>query len=144
MRASANRIVLLLSLPVLLFAGCDSGATISGQVSFDGQPVEQGWITLLSADGQTAAAGGAIEAGHYHIENVPLGEKVVQVVASPKLIEQPRTIEGMEQQAREISRSGVIPQDVGGIGPNTPGNGVQVEVIEGEQKLDVELQPEAN
>ena len=77
--------------------------------------------------------------GTYRIHNVPPGEKVVQVVASPKLQVQPRTIEGIEQQARQISRNGVIPPSVGGIGPATPGNGVQIEVVQGEQTLDVAL-----
>lgn len=54
---------------LLLFAaGCGGGrANVEGQVTFDGQPVEQGTIVFEPVDGKGAAAGGTIQNGKYRL-----------------------------------------------------------------------------
>jgi hypothetical protein len=48
--------------------GCGSNfATIEGNVTFDGQPVEQGAIVFEPTDRQGAVAGGTIQNGKYRI-----------------------------------------------------------------------------
>ena len=49
-------------------AGCGKGlATVEGNVTFDGQPVEKGTIVFEPADGVGPTGGGAIENGKYRI-----------------------------------------------------------------------------
>lgn len=66
-----------------LFAGgCGSSlATVSGTVTFNGQPVERGVINLTPADGKGAGVGGSIENGAYLLRDVVPGEKIVRLSA---------------------------------------------------------------
>lgn len=74
---------LLLAVGFALAAGCsDSGATVSGQVTYEGEPVKQGYITFAPADGKGPVAGGAITDGRYTVEKLTPGSKLVRVEAS--------------------------------------------------------------
>lgn len=65
-------------------AGCDSGGVkrfdISGDVTFDGQPVAEGNILFLPADTDAGGDGGRIEDGHYTCRVTP-GDKRVRITA---------------------------------------------------------------
>ena len=64
-------------------AGCGpSLARVSGTVTFNGEPVSKGTVTLVPADGRGSASGGLIENGRYAIKKVQPGEKIVQLVAT--------------------------------------------------------------
>jgi hypothetical protein len=69
-------------------AGCGSGlVTVEGDVTFDGQPVEQGTIVFEPADGAGPSAGGSIEAGAYRLSGesgVAPGNKTVRITATRK------------------------------------------------------------
>ncbi len=54
---------------------------VTGSVTFDGEPVEDGAIVFDSADGQSTPVGGAIVDGKYSVE-VPAGRKLVRISAS--------------------------------------------------------------
>ncbi len=63
-------------------SGCGSSVTtVSGKVMFDGQPLANGTINFVPADGATATAGGKIENGTYSVQ-MPPGKKKVQVSAT--------------------------------------------------------------
>lgn len=69
----------------LLFvcSGCgDSLATVSGTVSFNGEPVSRGMISLEPVDGKGPSAGGNVEEGKFLIESVHPGEKIVRISAA--------------------------------------------------------------
>jgi hypothetical protein len=62
-------------------AGCgrNGGLTeISGTVSYDGQPVKQGTITFLPADGKGPTAATPIADGKYSVKVAP-GKKLVKI-----------------------------------------------------------------
>jgi len=66
----------------LLAAGCSPAtSTVSGTVSFNGEPVARGSISLFPTDGKGSPSGGAIENGRYVIKGVRPGEKIVQLTA---------------------------------------------------------------
>ena len=53
-------------------AGCNSGphASVEGNVSYDGEPVDQGGIAFLPLDeGESLRATGTIKEGRYHLDN---------------------------------------------------------------------------
>lgn len=65
--------------------GCSGGqAIVEGQVTFDGQPVEQGTIVFEPVDGTGAVAGGTIQNGKYRLgaeEQLTPGNKLVRIKA---------------------------------------------------------------
>ena len=70
----------LLALACLLIVGCggnDGLIEISGQVRSDGQPVQQGFIALIPADGRGPAAETVVQGGRYRVDVVPGPKKVV-------------------------------------------------------------------
>ena len=82
-------------LSALLLAGCGdkSLVEVSGKVSIDGQPVNDGAISLYPVDGATRTSGGKIQDGRYSFQ-APLGEmkvsiSVPKVVGSKKVYDTP-------------------------------------------------------
>ena len=66
----------------LVLAGCGSGnATVTGRVTFNGEPVNRGSLTLIPVDGKGQPAGGNVENGAFTIKEVLPGEKTVQIMA---------------------------------------------------------------
>jgi len=66
----------------ILVAGCGDGkATVSGRVTFNGEPVSRGAITLIPTDGKGQSVGSQVEGGSYLVRGVLPGEKTVQIIA---------------------------------------------------------------
>jgi len=68
-----------------LIAGCDGGSSdlgdISGAVTYDGKPVEDGAISFIPMDGKSPTAGGTIKDGKYTATKVPVGTTKVSITA---------------------------------------------------------------
>jgi hypothetical protein len=125
----------------VLAAGCGSAVTVSGEVTYDGKPVEDGRITFLPADGKGPSVGGVVTGGRYTVKNVTPGPKVVKVEAV-KQVPFARSSEEMARRAAEArtrgDTSGIIdPADL--IPPDAVGNNAAVEVGKGKQTLDFHL-----
>ena len=72
----------LLAVAVAFLAGCGNGqATVSGKITFNGEPVSRGAITLIPRDGKGQSVGAPVEGGSYLIRDVLPGEKTVQIIA---------------------------------------------------------------
>ncbi len=75
----------LVSIALLTLAGCGSGGlaeySVTGTVTFDGQPVEKGEIRFVSAEAQGAAYAGPIENGKFECK-VTEGKKRVEIAAT--------------------------------------------------------------
>ncbi len=69
-----------------LVVGCGGGGAdtgdISGAVTYDGKPVEDGSITFVAVDGKAPTAGGTIKDGKYTATKVPVGATKVSISAS--------------------------------------------------------------
>jgi hypothetical protein len=84
-------------LAALLAAGCSGGtkmADVTGTVTVDGKPAEQGSISFIPVDGKTPTAGGEIRAGGKYSARVPLGKMKVEIrvprqVGTKKLYDDP-------------------------------------------------------
>lgn len=64
-----------------LAGGCGPGvATVSGEVTVGGRPLEKGVISFVAAEGRAAPATANIENGKYSVTTVP-GNKRVQISA---------------------------------------------------------------
>jgi hypothetical protein len=67
-------------------AGCASGSRfgdVQGEVTLDGQPLAEGVVRFVPADGKTPTASALVEGGRFR-ERVPVGNHRVEI-SSPKL-----------------------------------------------------------
>jgi hypothetical protein len=125
-----------------LLGGCGpSLGTCSGEVTYDGQPVGDGYITFTPADGKGKVAGGPISGGRYAVSGLPPGPKVVRVIAVKK-VNFAATSEEMQRKAAMASKAGdygglVDPADA--IPANAEGNNARVEIAPGDNRLDLHL-----
>ena len=75
-----------LGIMIVGLVGCGDGGPptgdISGKVSYDGKPIEDGAITFLAADGKAPTAGTTIKDGKYTALKVPVGKVKVQITGS--------------------------------------------------------------
>lgn len=72
MNCRAVSLILLTMLGPCLLSGCGNPtATVSGEVTLDGKPLEDGIIVYDPSDGKNTAAQGKIEAGKYSVLTVP-------------------------------------------------------------------------
>jgi hypothetical protein len=62
----------------VLAGGCGSTATVSGEVTVDGKPIDKGVISYVPADDKGAPATAPIENGRYELKTRP-GNKRVQI-----------------------------------------------------------------
>jgi hypothetical protein len=74
----------VLALGLLAVVGCGSGgSTVTGNVTFNGKPVQEGYVNFYPTDGKSAPAGGAIKDGRYSVRNVAPGKNRVEVTSTP-------------------------------------------------------------
>jgi len=129
-----------------LLPGCGpSTATVSGEVTYDGKPVGDGYITFTPADGKGKDAGGSITGGRYQVTGLPPGPKVAKVIAV-KQVNFASSSEEMMRRAAEARKAGshdglVDPADT--IPENAEGNNAQVSLKAGDNKHDLHLKKPA-
>ena len=78
-------------LTLVVASGCGekkNEVQVSGKVTIDGEPIENGVITFIAADGVTPPGGGAIKDGTY-TAMVPPGEKIVTVMGNKLVGQEP-------------------------------------------------------
>jgi len=78
----------LILVALAAFSGCGDGkVVVRGAVKVDGQPIEEGSISLEPADGQGPTTGGIIKEGKYELTGnaaVAPGHKIVRIVGLRK------------------------------------------------------------
>jgi len=86
--AKSGWLVGLLFVALLVSPGCSDGkVVVRGAVNVDGQPIEEGSISLEPADGQGPTTGGLIKGGKYELTGnaaVTPGDKIVRIVGLRK------------------------------------------------------------
>jgi hypothetical protein len=130
----------------LLLAGCGpSLASVSGEVTYEGQPVTNGSITFAPADGKGQVTGATIANGRFTVEKVPPGPKVVKVEAvkdvpfardSAEMAKRAASARARGDRSGIIDRADVVPADA-------VGNNAQIEVKPGKQELSFHLKKPA-
>jgi hypothetical protein len=74
--------MLVAALLATALPGCSqSTGTVSGRVTFQGQPVAAGSVTLIHADGPTRS--GSLHEGSYSVAKIPTGACTILVVSLP-------------------------------------------------------------
>jgi hypothetical protein len=123
-------------------AGCgsESGAIVSGNVTYEGAPVASGQIMFTPADGKGPIVGGPIAAGAYSVSDVLPGQKVVQISS----IEDAAVALSSEDLARaaQTGKPAAPPPRIL-VPPDAEGNGKTIEVKSGKQAVDFHLKKPA-
>jgi hypothetical protein len=131
------------AISALLLCGCGGATTVTGTVTYDGAPVENGVVTFAPADGVGPAVGGRITDGKYRVDDVLPGPKLVKIEAV-KRVPFARSSDEMARMAAEAKKrgdgSGLI-DSADLIPPNAVGNNAAVEVPRGGATLDFRLSP---
>lgn len=142
LRFAAFRLVLLLLLATLA-GGCGGASSVSGTVTYEGEPLPKGQILFLPADGKGPSAGAAIVQGKYTINNLTPGPKTVQIVATPESAAPP--VMSLEEMAKKGPTGSALP-DLSAklIPPNAEGNNASIQVNAGNSVLDFHLKKAAN
>jgi hypothetical protein len=115
--------------------GCGQSSSISGKVTFDGDPVAKGSISFQPADGKGPSSGGEILNGNYAVDDIQPGTKVVQIVGVKQAQSVPRTSDEVANQSNQPESSQLIPA-------NSSGNNQEFTVTSGEQTKDFALTSE--
>jgi hypothetical protein len=153
---------LLATLPVLALVsaigiGCGGGSsgvkkvTVTGSVSYDGRPVENGMVTFALAEAGLKGgsnAQGPIVNGKFSVPGVSPGGNSVTVTGGgpapqqdqgPVTYEKRRKMPDMSKGAgaardamKQVTSTDTIP-------PDAPGNSVKVDVKEGMEPLDIKI-----
>lgn len=123
-------------------AGCGGPpqAIARGRVTVDGEPMAQGTIAFLPAEGKGPSAGGMVTSGGYEVRGMTPGLKIVRVDVFAPISDSPTT--SAEWGDQPASVRGKSPTAVNGPGPlpaDAPGNNAQREVFAGEQVIDVAI-----
>ena len=124
----------LLLLPLAL--GCGQKVTIvTGNVTYEGEPVQDGYISFLpSEDGKGEGGGGRIRGGKYRAE-VPPGSKRVQIQAGDQ---SGVRVKGSGEEVGKVTPQMTRPrEDI--IPPDAEGQNQVVDIGGKTKKLDFEL-----
>lgn len=93
-----------------MLTGCgrsDGLLTISGTVTLDGKPVQDGSVSLMPVDGKGIAGGGTIINGRYTAESSP-GEMAVQIYAHEQ-VEKPNPTPEEVERGLHIDNKQLLP-----------------------------------
>jgi hypothetical protein len=128
-----------------LLAGCSPSSSVSGQVTYDGEPVKKGWIKFTPADGIGPDAAVEIKNGYYHLGSMLPGPKIVNVEAT-RDVNFASSSEEMAKRYAEAKAKGdmtglVDPADI--IPYDAEGNNQKINVAAGSHKLDFALKKPA-
>lgn len=140
MRNCPSLFMILLMLP-LWAAGCgESQTTISGKVTYNGQPIEAGTISFRPADGKGQVFAAEIVDGLYSIPNGKPGSRTV-IIHGMKKVKLALSSEESARMAAEAQAAGNtagvhVSEAADYIPEDAEGNGQTVEIKGGEQTLD--------
>jgi hypothetical protein len=129
---------IVLSAFAMCHLGCSAGSTgtVSGNVSFNGQPIDRGLITFSPTGPDGGTAGGDITFGKYEVQKLKPAEYQVSVAAVPELkIVMPGDPETKRKLTDEEIRARIDPLPM-----DTTGREQTIKIKPGTQTLDFKLE----
>lgn len=138
------KITAICPLILVLLVGCgEKATTVSGSVTYNGEPVKKGTISFRPTDGTGQSFGARIKDGKYEAaDKVTPGTKMV-VVFGTKEIDHYMSSEEAYKKAEEAKQAGkqwadgMEPADY--IAEDAEGNSKQVEIMPGDQTIDFSI-----
>lgn len=99
---------------VIFSTGCGGGggASVSGSVSFNGQPLDKGQISFVPSDGKGSPVSGTISGGKFSVAKVPVGKCKV-VISSMLAGPAPSSMGDATKEKKKDGPVEVLPTDEG-------------------------------
>ncbi|MFO0788468.1 MAG: hypothetical protein U0805_03360 [Pirellulales bacterium] len=117
---------------LVLLAGCNQKTSISGNVTYNGNPIENGYVSFNpKAHGRTIA--GQITNGKYSIEEATPGQFTVLVTGTKKLNHAASSADAYATAAKTGAH---VLEAADYIAPEAEGNGQEVQIAAGAQTMD--------
>jgi hypothetical protein len=115
---------------IFLLSGCGGGdgVTVHGSVSFNGKPVEKGYINFHPTDKSGRSVGGAITDGKFSVKNVIAGKCRVEVMSTPAT-DTPESMDASIQAAKDVKARKEQAKEL--IAANSEGNNQIHEITSG-------------
>jgi hypothetical protein len=124
-----------------LVIGCGKKpSVVSGQVTYEGQPVQSGYISFIPVDGQGGTSGGPILRGRYKVEDVKPGKVRVEIRAGGELAAMPEIDAPKQMPDPKGAPPPPPPPEEDVIPPDAVGNNETVDIGRGNQKKDFNLE----
>lgn len=128
---------------LVVMVGCSGSiATVSGKVTYNGEPVENGYISFRPSDGRGKSFATPISNGQYRAENAVPGAMIV-VITGVKDVNYYASSAESYKMAEEARKAGTLQADVAEaadyIAPDAEGNSKQVEIQPGDQVIDFSI-----
>jgi hypothetical protein len=142
-RPRALAVITLTMALAALVPGCSQPtASVSGEITYEGQPVGKGYITFTPSAGQSGKdAGAPIADGRYAVASLPPGRKWVRVIAVKKVNFASTSAEMAKKaaDARQVHSYDGLVDSADTIPEDAEGNGVEVDIQAGANSLDFHL-----
>lgn len=125
----------------LASCGCGSATTVTGQVTYEGTPVSEGYITFFPTNEKDTGGAAPIKDGVYTLSTLQPGPHLYEVTASKK-IKFALSTEEMEAKFKSEKAKGNatgIVESADLIPPNAINNRLTIDVKPGRQTVDVHL-----
>ncbi len=124
---------------VIIFGGClsKSTGTVSGDVTFNGKPLEKGLITFSPTGNKGGTAGGDIVAGKFEVKNLVPAPYQVAVEAVPAEI---KIVQPGSPESKRTLTDAEIRAMIDPLPADTTGKQQSMEVKGGKQTLDFKLE----
>jgi hypothetical protein len=128
---------------LICLVGCgEKSTTVTGTVSYNGEPVNKGSISFRPTDGSGQSFAARIVNGQYSADRGTPGTKTV-VVTGVKDVDFFASSEESYKKAEEARKAGSLQADVAEvadyIAENAEGNSKQVEILSGDQTVDFSI-----
>jgi len=125
----------LLFVGVFCSTGCRQADSLSGTVTYNGQPVERGSVTFASADGSGPGFGAQVVNGEYKADKVRRGQHVAYVrgLTKPVVLTKEASIELREKRNNRYG----LPVDY--IPEDAQGNNQSFNIEGGAQTIDFDI-----
>jgi hypothetical protein len=128
---------------LILFVGCEQKTSVSGMVTYNGQPIENGAISFKPTGSTGRSFAGGITNGKYEIPEAQPGAWTAIIIGTKK-IDFAMSSDEAAKRANELKASG---SDMAGqvseladyVPADAEGNSKQVEITAGSQTLDFDI-----
>ena len=127
-----NALIVLVCLATAVLTGCQKKTSVSGTVTYNAKPIENGFISFNPKNNGTSIAS-EIKDGKYSIAEAVPGSYTAIIVGTKKLNHYSTSAEAYAYAAKN---GGHVAEAADYIAPDAPGNNKQVDVASGAQTLD--------
>jgi hypothetical protein len=127
-----NALIVLVCLAMAVLTGCQKKTSVSGAVTYNAKPIENGYVSF-SPKGSGTTIAGEIKDGKYSIAEAVPGSYTALIVGTKKFNHAATSAEAYANAAKTGAH---VAEAADYVAPDAAGNGKQVDINPGAQTLD--------